>query len=60
MLILENSREHPYLLDYFMNFIFRFDLDGKATYGDYASTGIPPGNRHFIPRRAKLKAAGGV
>lgn len=37
----------------------RFDLDGKSTYGDYGGACIPPGNRHFIPRRAKLKAAGG-
>jgi len=37
----------------------RFELDGTSSYGDYGCSARPPGNRHFIPRRAKLKAAGG-
>ena len=37
----------------------RFDIDGRSDYGDFHVGEKPPGNRHFIPRRAKLKAAGG-
>lgn len=37
----------------------RFDIDGRYDYGDFHVGEKPPGNRHFIPRRAKLKAAGG-
>jgi len=37
----------------------KFELDGKFDYGDYGKGKKAPGNRHFIPRRAKLKAAGG-
>jgi len=37
----------------------KFDLDGRSDYGDYCHGHEAPGNRHFIPRRAKLKAAGG-
>ncbi|CAK8671149.1 unnamed protein product [Clavelina lepadiformis] len=37
----------------------RFDIDGRSTYGDFSIGSKPPGNRHFIPRRAKLRAAGG-
>lgn len=37
----------------------RFDVDGRYDYGDFSLGTKPPGNRHFIPRRAKLKSAGG-
>lgn len=49
----EASHTNEYLIEP------RFDMDGKSTYGDYGDACIPPSNRHFIPRRAKLKAAGG-
>jgi len=37
----------------------KFELDGRSDYGDHCQGKSAPGNRHFIPRRAKLKAAGG-
>jgi len=37
----------------------KFELDGHYDYGDYCPGKKAPGNRHFIPRRAKLKSAGG-
>jgi len=45
-------------VNYNISFL-RFDIDGRYDYGDFHVGEKPPGNRHFIPRRAKLKAAGG-
>uniref|UniRef100_H2Z8I1 Uncharacterized protein n=1 Tax=Ciona savignyi TaxID=51511 RepID=H2Z8I1_CIOSA len=33
----------------------KFEIDGNSNYGDYNTSHKPPGNRHFIPRRAKLR-----